>query len=253
MGRTTHSAGRSRRRSRNRRTIHVPPSPRSRTMASSAKTRPVLVAIVLALTLFAAACGSKKSAESATSGTAAGASTTTDITVAASGPPHVGGTLNVALNGESDGWDPTKNRWAVAGTQVGLAVFDPLAAYDVDGIAQPYLAESITPNADFTVWTITLRPGITFSDGTPLTADVLKTIFAAHKASALTAPAIADLDSVTITGTLSAVFTMTEPWAAFPSSLTGQLGMVPSPGQLADPTGTTKPVGTGPFTMTSWR
>ena len=30
----------------------------------------------------------------------------------------------------------------------------------------PYLAESVEPNADFTEWTITLRDGITFHDGT---------------------------------------------------------------------------------------
>ncbi len=59
---------------------------------------------------------------------------------------------------------------------------------------QPYLAESFTPNADFTRWTVTLRSGVTFHDGTPLTADVLKTIFDAHLASPLTRPAVADLD-----------------------------------------------------------
>ena len=36
-----------------------------------------------------------------------------------------------------------------------------------DGKVEPYLAESITPNADYTVWTIKARPGITFHDGTP--------------------------------------------------------------------------------------
>ena len=32
------------------------------------------------------------------------------------------------------------------------------------------LAESITPNDDYTQWTIKVRPGITFTDGTPLNA-----------------------------------------------------------------------------------
>ena len=36
---------------------------------------------------------------------------------------------------------------------------------------QGYLAESIEPNEDYTVWTIKLREGITFTDGTPLNAD----------------------------------------------------------------------------------
>ena len=36
-----------------------------------------------------------------------------------------------------------------------------------------FLAESIEPNDDFTVWTITLRDGIKFHDGTPLDADAV--------------------------------------------------------------------------------
>ena len=37
----------------------------------------------------------------------------------------------------------------------------------------PYLAESITPNEDFTEFTIKVREGITFHDGTPLNADAV--------------------------------------------------------------------------------
>ena len=35
----------------------------------------------------------------------------------------------------------------------------------------PWLAESWTPNADATVWTFRIRPGVKFSDGTPMTVD----------------------------------------------------------------------------------
>ena len=38
-------------------------------------------------------------------------------------------------------------------------------AVAADGSIQPYLAESITPNATYTEWTVTLRPGISFNDG----------------------------------------------------------------------------------------
>ena len=38
---------------------------------------------------------------------------------------------------------------------------------------EPYLAESITSNPDFTAFTITLRPNIVFHDGTPLNAAAL--------------------------------------------------------------------------------
>ena len=63
---------------------------------------------------------------------------------------------------------------------------------------------------------------------------------------------MADLDHVEVTGDLTADFVMKAAWAAFPSSLTGQLGMVPSPGMLADPNGSRAPVGTGPFSFKEW-
>ncbi len=47
-------------------------------------------------------------------------------------------------------------------------VFDPLAIIAADGSVQPYLAQSITPNADATVWTITMRPNLLFHDNTPV-------------------------------------------------------------------------------------
>lgn len=220
-------------------------------MATNRLARTALIGIGLAVSLVAVSCGSTATT-SQSSGSSSATAEATDVTIAASGAPKIGGTLTYALDAESDGWDPTKNRWASAGTEVGLAIFDPLAAYDVNVKAQPYLAESFTPNPEFTQWTITLRSGVTFHDGTPLTADVLKTIFAAHQASALTSPAIANLDHVEVTGPLTAVFYMKQPWAAFPSSLTGQLGMVPSPTMLASPDGSRHPVGTGPFKMDSW-
>ena len=49
--------------------------------------------------------------------------------------------------------------------------YDPLAAYGTDLEVHPFLAESIEPNADFTEWTVKLREGISFHDGTPLNAD----------------------------------------------------------------------------------
>ena len=42
---------------------------------------------------------------------------------------------------------------------------------------QPYLAESVEPNAELTEWTLKLRPDVTFHDGTPLNAEAMKTVF----------------------------------------------------------------------------
>lgn len=44
------------------------------------------------------------------------------------------------------------------------------------GPGEPLLASTVTPSADRKVWTVTLKPGVKFSDGTPITAkDVVAT------------------------------------------------------------------------------
>lgn len=56
-------------------------------------------------------------------------------------------------------------------------IFDPLLIYELNGTAvEPNLATGCDANDDLTEWTCTLREGVTFSDGTPLTAnDVVAT------------------------------------------------------------------------------
>jgi peptide/nickel transport system substrate-binding protein len=52
--------------------------------------------------------------------------------------------------------------------------WDFLAAYDEKAQPQMRLADSITPSPDAKTWTVKLKPGLTWSDGTPLTSqDVL--------------------------------------------------------------------------------
>lgn len=57
------------------------------------------------------------------------------------------------------------------------SVYEPLFITNLKtGELDPWLAESITPNADFTGWTLKLKPGITWSDGKDFTAyDVVYT------------------------------------------------------------------------------
>jgi peptide/nickel transport system substrate-binding protein len=206
---------------------------------------PVLVAG--ALGLMASACGTESNSSSDTS--VSGVQENQVIEDAQK--PTPGGSITYGLEADTDGYNPTKNRWAISGVMVGLAVYDPLAAYDVDSVPQPYLAESITPNDAFTTWTITLRPDITFHNGTPLTSEALKQLFDAHLASALTGAAFAPtLTSVEVTGPLSVDLVMSRPWVSFPGVLTAQSGVVPEPSTLG---GDGKaPVGTGPFVFDAY-
>lgn len=216
--------------------------------------RPTLVAaaVAAALTLLAACGGSSSSPDGEQS--TQGGTTPQNVTLPAEGPPRTGGTLTYALEAESDGFDPTKNRLAPAGTIVGLAVYDPLAAFDADLQPQPYLAESMTPSPDFLRWTIRARPGVTFHDGAPLDGAALETFFDRARADALVGIAITNIDGVEVdpSDPLAVVVTMKEPWAAFPVTLTGQLGMVTAPSMAADPDSGRKPVGTGPFVFSEW-
>lgn len=54
------------------------------------------------------------------------------------------------------------------------AVYDVLLRYDdQSGEYQPRLAQSLTADGGGMAWTLKLRPGVTFSDGTPLDANAV--------------------------------------------------------------------------------
>ncbi|MEZ5207828.1 MAG: ABC transporter substrate-binding protein [Acidimicrobiales bacterium] len=224
---------------------------RSTTARRRRAVGPVAGAVLATVALLGAACSSS-STSSGSGDTPGTVEAGTDVTLAADGPPRAGGSLTFGMSGETDGYNPTQNRWAGDGTTVGLTLFDPLAAYAADGSAVPYLAESFTPHDDFTQWTIQLRDGVTFHDGTPLRAEAVKRTMDGLRASPLTGPALAPIESVKVTDDLTLVVTAFEPWAAYPVNLTGQAGVVAAPSQLDDPDGARAPVGTGPFRFVSW-
>ena len=211
--------------------------------------RPFAVLTILALV--AVGCGSKKSGSDGAAG--GSADTTPNLVKTPTGDPVAGGKLVFALEAETDGWDPTQNRWAASGTEVALAVFDPLVALDSSFEPQPYLAESLTPNADSTSWAIKLRPNVTFHDNSPLNAAALEKFMTAFKASTLTGAAYRPISGLKQIDDLTLQVDMTQPWATFPFALTGQAGLVPAPAQLDNKAnGTRTPIGTGPFVFKSW-
>ncbi len=52
----------------------------------------------------------------------------------------------------------------------GYLIYEPLFSYDSKNEPKPQAVESWTASADGLTWTFTMRPGMTFSDGTPITA-----------------------------------------------------------------------------------
>ncbi len=244
------------------------------------------LAALVSFSLIAAACGGSDSSSDGTTADTAPSDTTastdapsteaptTDETVTTEivegnidenvdsdvGDPVQGGTLTYGLEADVDGINPTSSALSSPGLMMANAVFDTLTAFNTDGVAVPYLAESVEPvDGDFSKWVITIRQGITFHDGTPLTIDAVIQGFETQRQDPLVGLAVKpfypETGAVDRLDDFSAQFNLLEPNAFFPGALTGQLGYVSSPTWLAaaleDPTLNQKPVGTGPFVFDS--
>ena len=174
--------------------------------------------------------------------------------------PVRGGTLRFALEADVDGLNPTTSSLSAPGRTMALTVFDTLTAVGADGNIVPYLAESVeSVDGDLTRWRVVVREGITFHDGTPLTAQAVQANFDAQLASPIVGlaqrPFYPAEGPSTVVDERTIEFSMLEPNAVFPAWLATQLGMVASPDWLAaaaeDPTLNQQPVGTGPFVFDS--
>jgi peptide/nickel transport system substrate-binding protein len=171
---------------------------------------------------------------------------------AASGKPAHGGQLTVAIDAQPTGFDPvTADNPSPGAASVSNEIFTTLTVPTASGLYAPYLAKSVTPNSDDSVWTITLRPGLEFADGTAINAAAVQYNLARVEASGL---AFTEIKSFKVTSPLTLVATMKAPWAAFPAALSGQPGWMASPTALkSEGKGfSTKPVGSGPYKLQSW-
>jgi peptide/nickel transport system substrate-binding protein len=93
-------------------------------------------------------------------------------TSSASAPKRRGGNLKVGLTGGSgsDTLDP-HNGLTYLDTARAQSLYQPLLQLNTAAQTEFVLAEEISPHGSTSEWVIRLRPGITFHDGKPLTAD----------------------------------------------------------------------------------
>jgi peptide/nickel transport system substrate-binding protein len=231
------------------------------------------LAIPLVLAFVAASCGSDDSSTDTDTGDDTTEETTeTDAETEATTPataPDVdtsvaeeteevvyGGTITIGLESEATGLRPWEDSCSSPCYHIMRSVYDPLMEQIGDGGYGPFLAESLESNEDFTVWTMKLRPDVTFHNGTPLTAQTIVDMFPLQQAGAAGSSAIAaaNLTGVTAIDDLTVEYTLSAPTVAFPATLAGApVGFPFDPAAAAaDSAGySTNPIGTGPFVMSS--
>ncbi|MEY2571733.1 MAG: peptide/nickel transport system substrate-binding protein [Acidimicrobiaceae bacterium] len=222
----------------------------SHTAPSRATWRRLLI-VLSAFTIAVTACGGSSGSSSSSSSGGGGGGSSSDTS-----KPTVGGKVVYSIEAETTGgFCLAEAQLAAAGIQVARSIFDTLAAPNDAGDYKPYLAKSITPSADYKSWTIGLRDGVKFSDGTALDATVVKNNIDAYRGKyanrhpLLFVFVFSNIADVTVVDPMTVKVDMTLPWIDFPAYLfsSGRLGMM-GQAQLDDATGCDKNlVGTGPF------
>ena len=217
---------------------------------------------LLALTLLASACGGAKEGEDtsvnkedAGLNSAAGESGLADA-----GEPQRGGTLVYGVEADSSsGYCLPEGQLAISGMLVVRAIYDTLTVPNSEGDYVPYLAKSVEPNDDYTEWTIEVRDGIKFHDGTDLTGEVVKNNLDAYRGQYPTRKPLLflfvfdNIDTVSADGQTVTVKTKV-PWVSFPAYLysSSRLGIM-AQSQLDDTESCDRElVGTGPFKFDQW-
>ncbi len=161
----------------------------------------------------------------------------------------------VALQEAPDALDPT-----IASSFVGRMVFANMCEklYDVDAGLNlvPQLAAALPEITDGgRTYTIPLRPGVMFNDGTPMTADAVVRSIQRHKSNKLSqrTSELSSVSTIQAIGPLTIQLGLSKPFAPLTSILADRSGMVLSPAavdRLGDKFAQ-NPVCVGPFQFES--
>lgn len=214
------------------------------------------IAAVLAPVLLLSACGSTQSASSANDSSA--------------GPNAV-----ISVNGtEPQVSLVPMNTGEVGGDRILSAILAGLVAYDPSGKPVNEVAESITPNSDATQFTVKIKDGWKFTDGTPVTSESFTKAwsYAANVTNAQLnssyfsivkgydelqkegTPSDAQLSGLVVKDDHTFQINLNAPDSALPSQL-GSVSFLPVPEAFyKDPKAYgEKPIGNGAYKLVSWK
>jgi peptide/nickel transport system substrate-binding protein len=168
--------------------------------------------------------------------------------------------LRMAIVGDESTINPYTYVTGFPGWNLLMLQYDALMHVDADGVPQPWLASAVEVSEDGLTYTITLRDGILWNDGTPMTADdVVFTVeqFREHPMGRFTR-ALRSVVTATAPAPNQVVFTLAAPDPSLPLATLADVPILPrhiwegieNPAEHVFPTVTN--VGTGPYKIVEY-
>jgi 4-phytase/acid phosphatase/peptide/nickel transport system substrate-binding protein len=182
------------------------------------------------------------------------------LPAAASGPRY-GGTLTFGTESEFAGFEVIQfsSRLAINGSIAANTVMEPLFRLDAQENLVPVLGLSAKASEGGKLWTVKLRRGVLFHDGTVFTADAVT----AHWGRLLDPvnkfrgrSAMGPIVAVKKVDEFTVAFRLKHPWLPFRRMLGSArtlANLIPSPRAVEQGIQARTPVGTGPFRFKEWK
>jgi peptide/nickel transport system substrate-binding protein len=213
-----------------------------------------LAAIAAAVAILVAACGG-------TSTTSAPSGAPSAEPSAPSGGPQPGGTLVAAIEGEPTSVDPAFDYDFVSGLATS-SITEPLLVFcENDTQLCPYLAESWVASPDGLTYTLNIRQGVKFHDGSPMTVEDV--VFSLDRIrnpdlGSYVGWMLGSVADVKATDDSTVVITLSQPDALFEYALASTAAHVVNKAFVeanGDKYGTPEvgSIGTGPFKFAEWK
>jgi peptide/nickel transport system substrate-binding protein len=155
-----------------------------------------------------------------------------------------GGELVATFAADVKNMDPTRINDTTSSKAVGL-IYETLMATDWEGRPQPYLAESVEQTGD-TSYRVTLREGVTFHNGTDLTAQDVKTTFERYEGTPRESDVYDWYGSSTVVDDRTLDVTLSRKYAPFKFTI-GTIPIVPQEATGDQVDLSSEPIGTGPY------
>ena len=164
--------------------------------------------------------------------------------------------LRIAIPNDEGALTPYTYKFGYPGLQMLFLVYDTVMQLDAEQIPRPLLAREVKPSADGLTYEISLRPGIRWHDGKPLTADDVKftyEYFIQNTSGRFSPPLRTSVDSITTSGAEGVTIKLKAANPSFPVRALADIPIMPRHVWEGVPAEKTKEtlatIGSGPYKL----